>query len=397
LSTTTNPIFWPGSGSAPSGLTPLGLYDDEDKFNDDAPKVATWVATRLGYPIMSVEMTDAQLYACFEEAISEYSAQVNEFNMRDNMMAIQGAKISGSISQKLITGSPVRRVISLSDQYGTEAGVGGNVDWKRGYIDTTTEQQEYDLQALWGAVSESGNRIEIRRVFHDRSPAIARGGFGVGDATTGPNDGSNYLLGEFGWAGYDGGLNATGGATTGQFMLMPIFETILRTQAIEFNDQIRRSQYSFELINNKIKLFPSPSGERLWFQYTVKQDAEATAISTGSGVISDYSNAPYSDIPYANINDVGLRWIRKYTLALAKESLGRILSKYESLPIPNAEVRLDGPTLRQESAVEKDTLWQQLRETLEETGRAKQMEKMAQNEEKAQDILRKAPLYIYVG
>jgi hypothetical protein len=355
------------------------------------------VATRLGYPIMSVELTDAQLYACFEEAISEYSAQVNEFNMRDNMMAIQGAKISGSISQKLITGSPVRRVISLSDQYGTEAGVGGNVDWKRGYIDTTTEQQEYDLQALWGAVSESGNRIEIRRVFHDRSPAIARGGFGVGDATTGPNDGSNYLLGEFGWAGYDGGLNATGGATTGQFMLMPIFETILRTQAIEFNDQIRRSQYSFELINNKIKLFPSPSGERLWFQYTVKQDAEATAISTGSGVISDYSNAPYSDIPYANINDVGLRWIRKYTLALAKESLGRILSKYESLPIPNAEVRLDGPTLRQESAVEKDTLWQQLRETLEETGRAKQMEKMAQNEEKAQDILRKAPLYIYVG
>jgi hypothetical protein len=397
LSTTTNPIFWPGSGSAPSGLTPLGLYDDDDKFNDDAPKVATWVATRLGYPIMSVELTDAQLYACFEEAISEYSAQVNEFNMRDNMMAIQGAKISGSISQKLITGSPVRRVISLSDQYGTEAGVGGNVDWKRGYIDTTTEQQEYDLQALWGAVSESGNRIEIRRVFHDRSPAIARGGFGVGDATTGPNDGSNYLLGEFGWAGYDGGLNATGGATTGQFMLMPIFETILRTQAIEFNDQIRRSQYSFELINNKIKLFPSPSGERLWFQYTVKQDAEATAISTGSGVISDYSNAPYSDIPYANINDVGLRWIRKYTLALAKESLGRILSKYESLPIPNAEVRLDGPTLRQESAVEKDTLWQQLRETLEETGRAKQMEKMAQNEEKAQDILRKAPLYIYVG
>jgi hypothetical protein len=393
----TTPIFWPGSGSAPSGLTPLGLYDDDNDFNEDAPKVAAWVATRLGYPVMAVEMTEGQLYACFEEAISEFSSQVNEFNMRDNMLTLQGMTISGSISQTLIQGSPINRVIQLSEQYGTEAGVGGNVDWKKGHIDLVSGQQVYDLQALWGAVSESANRLEIRRIFHERSPAISRGGFGFGDATVGPTDGSNYLLGEFGWAGYDGGLNASGGATTGQFLMMPLFETALRTQAIEFNDQIRRSQYGFELINNKIRIFPAPStGETLWFHYTLKKDTLASSISTQTGLISDYSNAPYDDIMYVNINDVGRRWIRKYTLALAKESLGRILSKYENLPIPNGEVRMDGPMLRQESEREKETLWNQLRETLLETGRQKQMEKMAQNEEASQEILKKAPLQIFI-
>jgi hypothetical protein len=88
---------------------------------------------------------------------------------------------------------------------------------KLGYIDTIENQQEYDLQAVWGAVSESNKRIEIRRVFHERSPAISRGGFGFGDVGNGPSDGTNNLLGEFGWAGYDGGLNAIGGGVTGHW------------------------------------------------------------------------------------------------------------------------------------------------------------------------------------
>lgn len=393
----TAPNFWPGSGSMPSGLTPLGLYDDDDSFVEDAPRVASWVATRLGYPVMTVELTDSQIYACFEEAINEYSSQVNEFNMRENMLAIQGTPTGSNLTHTLVKSSGLPYIIEISEQYGTEAGVGGNVDWKKGYITTKPGQQEYDLQTLWAAVSESGNRIEIRRVFHERTPAVSRGGFGFGEAGIGPNDGQNYLLGEFGWAGYDGGLNAAGGATTGQYLMMPIFETVLRTQSIEFNDIIRRSQFSFEIVNNKLKIFPMPSSEyRIFFQYLVKKDR--TASSVQSGVVSDFSNAPYQNMTYSRINDVGKNWIRKYTLALSKESLGRILGKYENLPTPDAQgVRLDGPQLRAEAQQEKDTLWQQLRETLEETGRAKQMEKMAQTEEKAQELLRKAPLLIYVG
>lgn len=396
---TTNLIFWPGSGSNPSGITPLGLYDDDDAFNEDAPRIASWIATRLGYPVMAVELTDVQLYACIEESISEYSSQVNEFNMRENMLTIQGTSTSGSISQKLIQGTSLPYIITISEQYGEVAGVGGFVDVKQGYIDSIPGQQEYDLQALWAAVSESGNRIEIRRIFHDRTPAIARGGFGFGDTSYGPNDGQNWLLGEFGWAGYDGGLNASGGATTGQFMMMPLYETLLRTQAIEFNDVIRRSQFSFEIVNNKLKIMPVPADnlERVWFQYIVTKDRVSTSIYDGTDKVSDYSNAPYTNIQYGNVNDVGRNWIRKYALALAKESLGRILSKYESIPTPNAEVRMDGPILRQEAERDKQILWEQLRETLTETGRSKQMDKMAQNEEKSQDVLRRAPIPFYIG
>jgi hypothetical protein len=391
-------IFWPGSGSVPVGKTSLGFYDDDEVFVDEAPKVAKWIAGRLGYPVMAVEMTDGQLYDCLEQAILEYSSQVNEFNMRENMMNLQGAPTGSSITQRLVRGSPLPFIVEVSAQYGTEAGVGGNVDWKKGYIECATGQQEYDLQSLWGSVSESGNRIEVRRIFHERSPAVSRGGFGFGDVGAGPTDGTNNLLGEFGWAGYDGGLNGFGGsATTGQFLVMPVYETLLRTQAIEFNDTIRRSQFSFELINNKLKLFPSPStGDRLYFQYLVKNEKTASDIGQ-PGVISDYSNAPYTNITYAQINDVGKQWIRKFALALAKETLGRILSKYEGIPIPNADIRMDGSTLRQESKDEKDTLWDQLRETLEEAGRATQMKKASENEENSQKILLKAPNLIYIG
>jgi hypothetical protein len=388
-------IFWPGSGSNPSGSTALGLFDADAQFQADAPRIAAWCASRLGYPVMEIELSVNQFYDCLEEAITEYSAQVNEFNMRENMLALQGAPTSSNATGRLIQSSPISMIIELSQDYGVEAGSGGNRDWKVGYVDTTEGQQVYDLQNIWGAVSESGNRLQIRRIFHDRSPAIARGGFGFGDAGVGPSDGTTNLLGEFGWAGFDGGLNGVaGGGTVGQFLIMPIFETLLRTQAIEFNDQVRRSQYSFEITNNKVRFIPMPVGERIWFHYTVKQDQQA--FDPNQGIISDYANAPYNNMVYSLINDVGKRWIRRMTLVLVKETLGRVLSKYEMMPIPKGEVRLDGATLRQEAAQEKDVLYEQLREALEESGRTKQMEKMAQNEEKSQEILQKAPLGIYI-
>lgn len=182
----------------------------------------------------------------------------------------------------------------------------------------------------------------------------------------------------------------------GQFLIMPVFETALRIQSIEFNDVIRRSQYSFEIRNNKVRFTPMPGGERIWFEYTVRDDKELTAVDDAADRVSDFSNAPYTNMKYGAINDVGKRWIRKMTLILAKETLGRVLSKYESMPIPNAEVRMDGATLRQEAKAEKDQWYEQLRETLEETGRTKQMEKMAENEQKTQDILRMVPTVFYI-
>jgi hypothetical protein len=141
----------------------------------------------------------------------------------------------------------------------------------------------------------------------------------------------------------------------------------------------------------------------MWFEYTIEKNKfsfnSVDGVTPGRGergVASDYSNVPFSFVPFANINDVGRQWIYNYTLALSKITLGNIRSKYDVMPIPNAEVRLDGDKLRQEGQQEIEKLVENLRETLEQTGKAAQMEKQAANEEHMQEILRFAPLAIYI-
>lgn len=393
--------FWSGSFS-PVGKSPFGYFDSDNVYYIEAPQIANWIAISLGWDTVQVELTERQMYSMIEESITEYGAQVNEFLMRENMLSLQGYPTSSDITQQLITGTPLPFIISISQEYGSEAGAGGNVDYKMGYITLASGSQEYDLQNLWAAVSESGNRIEIKRVFHDRLPAIDQIGYGFGDlGGFGPTDGTNNLLAEFGWGGLDGGLSSFAGAgTIGTFIIMPIYETLLREQSIQFNNLIRRSNFSFEIRNNKLKLYPIPwlTGFNVWFEYIVVNDRNAQAVSLAGGVTSDYSNAPYlTNITYSNINVVGRRWIKKYALALAKINLGRILSKYESIPSPGAEVRLDGPILRQEGAAEREELWKQLRETLEQTGKHAQLEKSAENEENIAKIQRLVPNLIYIG
>ena len=128
--------IWPGSGSAVSGNTPFGLYDTDSTFQSEAPKFASWCAKRLGYPIMAVEMQDSQFYACLEESISEYSSQVNQFNIRENLLHLRGQPTgsANNLTHKRVTPS-FGGMISLSELYGTEVGVGGSVDMKSGSVD----------------------------------------------------------------------------------------------------------------------------------------------------------------------------------------------------------------------------------------------------------------------
>ena len=132
--------IWPGSGSAASGSTPFGFYDDDSEFQTQAPQFATWCARRLGYPIMSVELQDIQFYACFEESISEYSAQVNQFNIKDNLLHLTGQATGSNVTHKKVTPT-LGRTVTLAKQYGTEAGVGGDVDIKKGSISIASGSQ----------------------------------------------------------------------------------------------------------------------------------------------------------------------------------------------------------------------------------------------------------------
>ena len=172
-------------------------------------------------------------------------------------------------------------------------------------------------------------------------------------------------------------------------------------QAIEFNDQIRKTSYSFTLVNNKLRLFPNPTTNyKLYFDYILTSERDNTLITPAGGssdVISDYSNVPYDNMQYKFINDVGQQWIRKYGLALCKELLGTVRSKFGSVPIPNAEVTLDGDTLRSEATTEKEALVAELRETLEQTSRKVLLEADSEESTRLQEKLNKVPLNIYIG
>ena len=385
--------IWPGSSSFSTGDTPYGFYDADTDFsgssNHNVDKFSDWAAKRLGYPIVAVELQKEQFYACYEEAITEYSAQVNQFNIRDNMLALQGQNTGSGATKTDLTHRKltptIGRNIQLAEQYGTEAGVGGTVDFKSGSIEITSGSQVYDLNALISEVSESGNAIEVRKIFYEASPAVTR----YFDPYAGTGDGSYNMMDSFGW-----GKNSP--AVT--FMMMPMYADILKIQAIEFNDQIRKSAYSFELRNNKIRIFPNPETTyNLWFQYIVKKDRDTTLQGVTEGVITDVSNAPYNNMEFNEINDVGKQWIKKYGLALCKELLGTIRSKYASLPIPNAETTLDGDTLRNEATAEKEVLMTQLREMLEQTSRRALLEADKDEAQYLNEKLAKVPYPIYIG
>jgi hypothetical protein len=382
--------IWPGSGSGihpDSGSTPFGLYDNDTSFQSDAPKFANWSAKRLGYPIMTIEIQDSQFYACFEESISEYSSQVNQFNIRENLLSLRGQATGSSVTHKNVTPNLAGN-IRIAEQYGTEAEVGGTVDFKSGSISVSSGSQVYDLNALWATPSESGQAIEIRKVYYEAAPAVSR----YFDPYAGTGAGSYNMLDSFGWGSMTPAV---------QFMMMPIYADLLRIQAIEFNDQVRKSAHTFELRNNKIRIFPKPTAEyKLWFEYIVKADRDTplqTRFGETSDVVSDYSNVPYNFMEYQFINDVGKQWIRKYGLALSKELLGMIRSKYGSIPVPNAETTLDGDTLRGEATTEKEALVTELRENLEASSRKLMLEADSEEATRLQEKLQKVPLPIYIG
>jgi len=382
---TQEPIFYDGSPSNPVGITPFGFFDADTQFQIDAPRAAEFVARKLGYPVVAVELLDKQIYACFEEAISTYGNQVNQFNAREHMMTLQGLPTTTSATQRNIVGSAIPQVVKLATDYGVEAQSGGDVTVKRGYISASAYTQSYDLKTLWADVSESGKKIEIRRIYHYMPPAIAR--YYDPFATTGL--GLTNLMAEFGFDGYSPPVT---------FVMMPAYEDLLRIQAIEINDMIRKSQYGFEVSNNIIKFQPIFTQDKaIFFDYMVVDDKQANTFQSGSDVGSDLSNVPYTHISYTKTNDMSRTWIFKYTLALAKELLGIIRSKFENIPYPDGQIRLDGEILRREAIAEKEALIKELRETLEETGMQAQMKKQMENSKNMQEMFKNIPTLIYIG
>ena len=380
--------IWPGSSSFSEGNTPFGHYDTELEFTSSADKTAGWCAKRLGYPIVDIELQDINFYACFEEATTEYSSQVNQFNIRENLLNLKGHSTGSNLSQTNV-GANLNSLITLAKDYGTEAGSGGHLTYYTGSFEAKAGQQIYDLKdvANSSASLEVGtpgvDKFEIKKMMHNAPPAMVR----YFDPFVGTGLGSQQMMDTFGWGNYSPGVS---------FMMQPLYDDLLRLQAIEFNDMVRKSQYGFDIQNNRIRLFPIPNDPyTVHFHYILESERNNPIL--GNSVVSDYSNAKYDRIPYTSINHVGKRWIEKYTLALAKEMLGAVRSKFSSVPIPNSEITLDGADLRSEASTEKEILIAELRENLEATSRRALLVAQQEESEAMESTLNRVPSAIYIG
>jgi len=387
----SNIQIWNGTSLFTNGKTPFGFYDTDTSFANDADKIATWCAQRLGYPVINVELQDINFYAAFEEAVTTYGNEVYQYKIRENYLSMEGNSSDTSFNTKVITPN-LGSIIRLSQTYGTEAGAGGKIKYYTGSLTLKEGVQDYDMNT-WAAASASlsnGDSIEVKKVFFEAPPAIVR----YFDPYAGTGTGIQSLLETFGFGQMSPGIN---------FLLMPIFFDVQKIQAIELNDQIRKSAFSFDLVGNQLRLFPIPTNlmvgfnDQLKFHYikVSERDSVIDADDTRN-LITNVSNVPYNNPTYTLINSIGKVWIRQYTLALAKEMLAYIRGKYGTVPVPGAEVTLNQSDLLADARSEKEALLTQLRATLEETSRKSQLEKQSLESEYAQKTLANAPLTIYI-
>ena len=381
--------IWAGSSSFAPGETPFGFYDNDAEFRRDADKVAVFCANRMGYPLVDIELQSGSFYTAFEEAVTMYGNEIWAYIVRDNFLDLEGLSIFEELNETIITPS-FASIVRLTEQYADEAGVGGNIPWYSGSFALTRGQQNYSFETFMSASGFTGSAysegIEIKRVFY-QEPVPAS---------------SQFLDPYSGW-GFGGGIAAgmagVGGFGGSQgFLMMPLSFDMQIIQSIEMNQMVRRSNYSFEVHGNDLKVFPVPNQNgTIWFQYIFNSDRTSGVIKCAEDKINNVSNANFKNPKYSLINSIGRQWIFEMTLAICKEMLGYVRGKYSSIPIPNAEVNLNQGDLISAATAEKTALLERLRAYLDETSRAALLGRKALEAESKMVELQQVPWTIFIG
>ena len=376
---------------------PFGFYNSDTDFQADAVKVAKFCAQRLGYPLVDVELQSGSFFTAFEEAVTTYGNELYAYKIRDNQLSLEGLTTGSSLNQALITPS-FEPIVRLTEQYGEEAGSGGNVNYYTGSFALTSSQQDYSFQTFMTQSGYTGSEyqhgIEVKRVFYQEPyPASARyldpyNGFGFGGV---------LAAGIVGIGGFGDGLG---------YLMAPLNYDLQVIQQIEMNQMIRLNNYSFEIKNDMLRIFPIPNfgatgtdnqNARVWFEYILRDERIASSVQQTPDRVTNVSNAPYENPTYEYINSVGRQWIFEYTLALSKEMLGYVRGKYSSVPIPNADVTLNQSDLIAAATSEKTALIERLRAYFDETSRMASLERRANEADSKMKELQQVPYTIYVG
>jgi len=373
-----------GSDAAYTGIfgttaQTLSLSSNLDSLSGEGAEIVKWIRYRLGEPKLTVELDNLQVYAAFEEANMEYSAIINRFQAKNwlaNFLGLNRDFDTENFTDKLPhqTLDYLRR---LANPYASEAGIGGVQNKRRAYVTANTTDTDYNLyndfidndsgSSVSAYIGTVGSQlIEVRDVWHTEPSSLYR--------YYDPYSSVNVLAQEFQYESFN---------METVFHILPIWSDILRGSMLETNDRVRRSNHSYNIVGNRIRLLPKPNTNiKLWIDYTIAMDpfSPDAAVGTDSSTtgVSSISNVPFTDIKYEEINAFGRRWIRQYTLAVTMDILGRIRRKFSTVPIPNSEVTLDGEQLVAEAQEKMESLKESLVENLEETSNLRLMQQDAE-------------------
>ena len=341
---------------------------------------------RLGGPTSASVITSGESFVYLFTTSPQIAGGSAVFGVTGSIPTIYiQDSLESELNNKILSNALGTLTTTIAEDYASEAGVGGNYNVISGTLKMTVGIQDYDLNA-WAAESASlnpGDRIEIRRIFYEEPPAIVR----YFDPYAGTGTGIQSLLETFGFGQFSPGIN---------FLLMPINFDVQRIQAIEFNDQIRKAAYSFNLVNNKLKIFPIPTRDQnLFFEYVKISDKFNVVKDNRSNVVTDIMNVPYRNPIYSKINTVGRTWIFKYTLALSREIEAHIRIQFANVNIQGVG-SLQGSELVADARTEKEQLITELKEMLNETSRKGQLERKQQESQFQRDTLNQIPLPIYI-
>jgi len=370
--------------------TPFGFFDADVTFQVEADAMVTFVKRKLGDDILSVELTKKQIWACFEEACLEYSMLVNQAQAKNqlaNLLGVETGSLSGA--EQKYPRENIEFMVRRAEAYSIEAGLGGSYNAMSGAIQLEQGRQDYDIYSelkddagnliFSSSLNTPRGRMKIMEVFHFDPQAAYR----FFDTTSA----INYLNNEFAFESF---------TPETVFYILPVFEDVLRGGMLNMSQRVRRSNYSYKIVGTKIRIFPQPTQDnprKLWIrvQFGVNPLSPPFDDESINGV-SGLSNIPYGNIDYSKLNSISRQWIRQYCLALAKELLGLIRSKFSTVPIPGGDLTLNGTDLINQGREDQESLRTQLNELLGELTYTKLLENEAAASDNLQKILRNIPV-----
>jgi hypothetical protein len=370
--------------------TPFGFFDSDSQFQTEADAMVTFVKRKLGDDVLSVELTRRQIWACFEEALLEYSAIINQNQARSQLSSFMGFA-TGSLdgAEQKFPKETLNFMLRKAEPYAAEAGLGGLYTAMSGSIDLENGKQDYDLitelkdddgVALFDRPeNEPKSKMKILEVFHF-SPQAAYRFFDTTSAI-------NYLNNEFSFSSF---------TPETVFYVLPTFEDVLRGGMLKLSSKIRKSNYSYRIVGTKLRLFPKPTNtvpRKLFMlvSYNVNPLDPPVPDASIDGV-SNLSNIPFGNLRFELINSIGRQWVRQFTLALCKELLGLVRSKFSTVPIPGGDLTLNGGDLVSQGREDKENLRTKLKEMLDEMTYAKMLENDAMQSENLMKVLKAVPI-----